>query len=92
MLERVALTFSGLQLVGLKTKLGRLMRTLTLLTWKGMPYLPVGSVLLVTVSCAVCGLTLTVARTTSQSQGPDPRSSGPAFSETSIERPNGAPS
>ena len=37
-----------------------------------MPYLPVGSAPLVTVSCAVCGFTLTVARTTSQSQGPDP--------------------
>ncbi len=45
-----------------------------------------------TVSCAVCGFTFTVARTTSQSHGPVPRSNGPAFSETSIERPNGAPS
>ncbi len=91
-LDMVPATLSALQLVGLKTKSGRLISTTTFLTWKGMPYLPVGSAPFVTVSCAVCGFTLTVARTTSQSHSPVPRSSGPARSETSIEKPKGAPS
>ena len=43
MLDSVPVTLIGSQLVGLKTNSGRLMSTLTVLTWKGMPSLPVGS-------------------------------------------------
>ena len=92
MLDSVPSTLIGLQLVGLNTKSGRLIVTLTALTWKGIPYLLVGSAPFETVNCAVCGSTATVARTTSQSHGPLPRSIGPACSEIATERPKGTPS
>ncbi len=95
----------GAQLVGLNMKCSRLIVTFTALIWTGTPsmmwgiaYGPDGFV--VTVSSAVTGLISILALTTTQSHGGSwaglavscSRSNGPAFTGSTIERPNGAPS
>src|SRR5438309_763359 len=65
---------------------GRLMFTLTVLTWKGIPSLAVGSGSETVVTAPVYGSTNNAARRCSS-----PRSNGPAFVGTTSERPNGAP-
>src|SRR5271166_1232351 len=74
------------QLVGLNMNSGRLTSTSIVFSLNGTPSMLCGSGSLVTVSCAVLGFTLIVERTTTL-----PRSNGPAFAGTTIERPNGAP-
>src|ERR1051325_1417407 len=70
---------------------GRSTVTFTCLTCSGMPCRIVGNGSVSTVICALCGSTLTLALTTTQSHGPEPMSYGPAFAGTAIDKPNGAP-
>ena len=104
-LRSLPVIFIGSQLVGLNVNPGRLIMTLTFLICTGIPSIrcgiayPSSSLLVVTVSAAVLGLTSIFARTTTQSHagswlGLDvscSRSNGPAFTGLTIDRPNGAP-
>ena len=87
-LDSVPLTVIGSQFVGLNMNSGRLITTLIVPDRTGCRPTIVGSASVVTVNCAVCGSTSTVARTTC-SRAQVERTGPPG---TSIERPNGAPS
>ena len=65
---RVPSIFIGSQLVGLYSKPGRSICTCTCLSCKGTPLSWVGNGSLVTLTRAVCGLTLIAARTTTVAQ------------------------
>src|ERR1019366_176728 len=81
----------GRQPVALRVKRSRSTATLIRLRSTGTPCRIVGRGSLRIDIAAVCGSTSTRARTTMQSQGPVPRSKGPALAGTVIESPNGAP-
>ena len=70
------------QLVGLKMNEGRFTSTLSVFRRTGTPPTIVGRLVVATVTRAVWGLTLIVARVVTV-----PRLNGPATTETGIERP-----
>ena len=76
----------GSQLVGLNMNSGRSTVTLTVFRRNGTPSLLCGRPFVVIVIADVCGSMLIAERTITV-----PRSNGPAFAGTTIERPNGAP-